>query len=55
MKKIIIIAVVILSAALAFSLSRASEKKENNIVKVEKADFAVKSINTPNPGLATAD
>lgn len=56
MKKIAIIAVVILSSALtALALSRSSEKKETNTVKIEKADFAVKSVNAPKSDLATAD
>jgi len=56
MKKIIIIAVVILSSALTtWSLTRSSEKKEANTIKIEKSDFTVKSINAPKSDLGTGD
>jgi len=56
MKKIIIIAAVILSSALtAFCISKKDDNKTINTLKIEKADFAVKSLNAPKSDLATAD
>jgi uncharacterized protein YpmB len=56
MKKIIIIAVVVLSSVItAFALSRKDEKKDISTLKIQASDFALKSINAPKSDLATAD
>jgi outer membrane murein-binding lipoprotein Lpp len=56
MKKIIIIAAVILSSGLtAFCVTRTNDKTEASKVKIEKTDFAAQSINAPKSDLATAD
>jgi hypothetical protein len=56
MKKIIIIAVVILSSVItAFALSRKDEKKDVSTLKIHPSDFAVRSMNAPKSDLATAD
>jgi hypothetical protein len=56
MKKIIIIAVVILSSALtALSITRKEEKTEIAKLKIEKADFSVKVLNAPKSDLGSAD
>jgi len=56
MKKIIIIAVVILSSAVtAFCITRNNDTKATNTIKIEKADFAVKSMSTEKSDLGSAD
>jgi hypothetical protein len=56
MKKIIIISAVILSSALtALSITRKEDKQDIAKLKIEKSDFTVKSLNTANAGLASAD
>jgi hypothetical protein len=55
MKRIIIIAVVVLSSAItAFALS-GSEKKDTATIKFNKTDFAAKGISAPKSDLASAD
>jgi hypothetical protein len=56
MKKVIIIGAVILSSGLtALSFTRKDDKIVMNKLKIEKSDFAVKTINAPKSDLATAD
>jgi len=57
MKKIIIIAAVIVSSAItafAFSSKKADDKPAN-IIKIDKADFAGKSNSVSGSQLSTAD
>jgi len=56
MKKIIIISAVIISSALtAFCVTSKGDSKTANTLKINKADFAVKSFNAPKSDLASAD
>jgi hypothetical protein len=57
MKKIIIIAAVIISSGLtAYCLTAKSDKTNvANKLKIDKTEFAVKSMNGPKSDLATAD
>ena len=56
MKKIIIIAAVVLSSAItAFALSNGTSKKEISTIKIQQSDFAAKNISAPKSDLATAD
>lgn len=56
MKKTIIISAVILSSALtAFCITRKDNTQDLAKVKIEKSDFAAKTMNTANAGLASAD
>jgi len=56
MKKIIIIAAVIVSSALtAFAFTKTSDKKETNTPKIERPDLALRTVDAPKSDLATAD
>ncbi|WP_183574757.1 hypothetical protein HDF18_00615 [Mucilaginibacter sp. X5P1] len=56
MKKVIIVAVVVLSSVItAFALSRKDVKKDIITLKIQTSDFALKNINAPKSDLATAD
>jgi len=56
MKKIIIIAAVILSSALtAYCFSSSNNKQDITKIKIEKSTFTTQSVNSPGAGLASAD
>lgn len=57
MKKTIIIAAIIISSGLtAYCFSTTQTKANTSLkIKVNKADFAAKSINAPKADIATAD
>ncbi|WP_461452802.1 hypothetical protein [Mucilaginibacter sp.] len=57
MKKIIIIAAIITTAGLTTYCVNAKQNKTNSdtTLKVNKADFAVKSVDVAKSGLGTAD
>jgi outer membrane murein-binding lipoprotein Lpp len=57
MKKIIIVAALIVSSGLTAYCLNAKENKQHNAttLKINTADFAVKTLNAPKSDLATAD
>ena len=56
MKKIIIIAgIVIASGITALSFNKKDTVAKSKVAKIERSDFAIKSINAPMNDISTAD